>query len=174
MAAFPGKDSAKMLKNRKAKKDAPKKDDAPAAGSDVDGVIADLEASLGGTDEEVVEEEAVEEEVVEDVEDVDAVAADDAVGAEMGDEGAKVFASVLGMDEMTAQAVYNEAMALPELAEMSPEEMAKKIDNNYELLKSIIVSMGEKAAMAMQDSLNEPAPPPELAPPGAGELPPGM
>ena len=56
---------------------------------------------------------------------------------------------------------------MAELSDMSPEQMAKKIKGNYDMLKKIIMSMGEKAAMAMKDQMNQP-----MEMPG-GEMPAG-
>lgn len=96
------------------------------------------------------------------------IAADDAMSDTYGDDPVKVFADILELDELTAQAIYSEAMSLEELSEMSPDAMANKIKGNYDLLKKIMTSMGEKAAMAMQDELNQPmeAPPEMAGPPG--------
>ena len=60
---------------------------------------------------------------------------------------------------------------MAELADMSPEQMAKKIKGNYDMLKAIIVSMGEKAAMAMKDELNQPMAPPDMGAPEMGGAP---
>ena len=64
---------------------------------------------------------------------------------------------------------------MPELADMSPKEMADKIKGNYDMLKNIIVSMGEKAAMAMKEELNQPMAPPDMGPDmGGPPMGPGM
>jgi len=61
---------------------------------------------------------------------------------------------------------------MPELADMDAKQMAEKIKGNYDLLKAIIVSMGEKAAMAMKNELNQPMAPPEMG--GAPDMGPDM
>tara|TARA_R110000822_G_scaffold4148_14_gene17899 strand:- start:1574 stop:2107 length:534 start_codon:yes stop_codon:yes gene_type:complete len=177
MAPSPGYESAKMLKDRKKKKSAPAAD--PMGDDSVESVLAELDASLGaeeGVGEAMADEDMVAgEEAGLDSDMASAAGMDTGMGTGMdADAGAKVFADVLGMDEMTAMAVYNEAMSLPELAEMDAAAMADKINGNYELLKNILMSMGEKAAMVMQEQIAASPAPPEMAPPGAGELPPGM
>ena len=106
--------------------------------------------------EDIGSDEKVEETAV--AEDVEMGGATDAnmAGDDADKDPIKVFADVLDLDDITAQAVYNEAMAMADLADMSPEEMAKKIKGNYDMLKQIIMSMGEKAALAMKDQMNQP------------------
>ena len=188
------KGSAKMLKDRmkskKKKADKPEEADAEMKGGEEmseETMMAELEkiGGPGGKDEEV--EEVAETEVTESAE---MGAKDDAnmAGGDADKDPVKVFADVLDLDDITAQAVYGEAMAMADLADMSPDQMAKKIKGNYDMLKQIIMSMGEKAAMAMKDQMNQPmdmaggAPggpdmggPPMGAPaaPGPG-MPPGM
>jgi len=155
--------AAKRLKNLKKgkKSDKPEmdeKDDKPKAeakddkGGDKGGEksLADmLDEKMGG--EEEIEETAV-------TESVEMGGADDAnmAGGDAATDPVKVFADVLDLDDITAQAVYGEAMAMADLADMSPEQMANKIKGNYDMLKKIIMSMGEKAAMAMKDEMNQP------------------
>jgi hypothetical protein len=115
-------------------------------------MMAELKKAAGDDDKD---EEVEETEVTESVE---MGAKDDAnmAGDDPAKDPVKVFADVLDLDDITAQAVYGEAMAMAELADMSPEQMAKKIKGNYDMLKKIIMSMGEKAAMAMKDQMNQP------------------
>ena len=166
MAMSPAAKALKERKKGKSKKDAEPKDDAPKAeaeGGEALDAVAEFEAGLekdkGGEVEEVMEETTVAE-----------VAGGDE--APMGDDPTKVFGDVLELDDITAQAVYAEAMGMPELADMSPKEMAEKIKGNYDMLKSIIVSMGEKAAMAMKAELNQPMAPPDMG--GAPDMGPDM
>lgn len=166
MAMSPAAKALKDRKKSKSKKDEAPKDDAPkaeAGGGEMD-VMAEVEAMVEETDKgDKVE---VEEE---------AVAAETSGDAGMGEDPIKVFGDVLELDDITAQAVYAEAMSMPELADMSPKEMANKIKGNYDMLKNIIVSMGEKAAMAMKDELNQPMAPPEMGPDmGGPPMGPGM
>jgi hypothetical protein len=146
--------SAQMLKDRMKKKS--KKDDKPKSDEmsktddlNEETMMAELEKVAGGGE---MEEET---EVTESVE---MGAKDDAnmAGGDAAKDPVKVFADVLDLDDITAQAVYGEAMAMPELSDMSPDQMAKKIKGNYDMLKKIIMSMGEKAALAMKDELNQP------------------
>lgn len=146
--------SAKMLKDRMKKKS--KKDDKPKSDEmsktddlNEETMMAELEKVAGG---DKMEEET---EVTESAE---MGAKDDAnmAGGDAAKDPVKVFADVLDLDDITAQAVYGEAMAMPELSDMSPDQMAKKIKGNYDMLKKIIMSMGEKAALAMKDELNQP------------------
>jgi len=164
--------AAKRLKNlKKGKSDKPEmdeKDEKPKAEAkeekgDDKSLAAMLEEKMG--DEKV--EEVEETEVTETAE---MGAKDDAnmAGDDPAKDPVKVFADVLDLDDITAQAVYGEAMAMAELADMSPEQMAKKIKGNYDMLKKIIMSMGEKAAMAMKDQMNQPMD----MPPG-GDMPAG-
>ncbi len=154
--------AAKRLKNLKKgkKSDKPEmdeKDDKPKAEAKDDKGGEDMSEeemssaleSLGGGEEEV------ETSVTESAE---MGGADDAnmAGGDAAKDPIKVFAHVLDLDDITAQAVYGEAMAMAELADMSPDQMAKKIKGNYDMLKKIIMSMGEKAAMAMKDEMNQP------------------
>ena len=168
--------AAKRLKNLKKgkKSDKPEmdeKDDKPKADAEEEGgelteetMMAELKKAAGDDDKD---EEVEETEVTESVE---MGAKDDAnmAGDDPAKDPVKVFADVLDLDDITAQAVYGEAMAMAELADMSPEQMAKKIKGNYDMLKKIIMSMGEKAAMAMKDQMNQPM---EM-PPG-GDMPAG-
>ena len=124
---------------KSALKEHKKSMDKPEKGDDLDELLEGVEV------EEVVEDEPKEKKSEK-----------DDMGGDMGGDPVKVFVDVLDLDDMTAQAVYAEAMSLPELAEMSPEQMAKKIKGNYDMLKKIIMSMGEKAAMAMKDEMNQP------------------
>ena len=155
--------AAKRLKNlKKGKSDKPEmdeKDDKPKADAEEEGgelteetMMAELKKAAGDDDKD---EEVEETEVTESVE---MGAKDDAnmAGDDPAKDPVKVFADVLDLDDITAQAVYGEAMAMAELADMSPEQMAKKIKGNYDMLKKIIMSMGEKAAMAMKDEMNQP------------------
>ncbi len=155
--------AAKRLKNlKKGKSDKPEmdeKDDKPKADAEEEGgelteetMMAELKKAAGDDDKD---EEVEETEVTESVE---MGAKDDAnmAGDDPAKDPVKVFADVLDLDDITAQAVYGEAMAMAELADMSPEQMAKKIKGNYDMLKKIIMSMGEKAAMAMKDQMNQP------------------
>lgn len=154
--------AAKRLKNLKKgkKSDKPEmdeKDDKPKAEAKDDKggekSLADmLDEKMGGEEEvEEVEETSV-------TESAEMGGADDAnmAGGDAATDPVKVFADVLDLDDITAQAVYGEAMAMAELADMSPDQMAKKIKGNYDMLKKIIMSMGEKAAMAMKDEMNQP------------------
>ncbi len=158
--------AAKRLKNLKKgkKSDKPEmdekdeKDDKPKAEAKDDKGGEDMSEeemssaleSLGGGEEEVEETSVTES--------VEMGGADDAnmAGGDAAKDPVKVFADVLDLDDITAQAVYGEAMAMAELADMSPDQMAKKIKGNYDMLKKIIMSMGEKAAMAMKDEMNQP------------------
>lgn len=164
--------AAKRLKNlKKGKSDKPEmdeKDEKPKAEAKEDkgGDMSEEEMSkaledLGG------ETEVEETEVTETAE---MGAKDDAnmAGDDPAKDPVKVFADVLDLDDITAQAVYGEAMAMADLADMSPEQMAKKIKGNYDMLKKIIMSMGEKAAVAMKDQMNQPMD----MPPG-GDMPAG-
>jgi hypothetical protein len=146
-------------------KSPPKKEDGPDEGGGSLSEMLDEKLGEGGEEEEEIE-------VSETVE----------MGGEAGapaggdSDPIRVFSDVLELDDLTAQAVYGEAMALPELSEMEPEAMAKKIKGNYDMLKKIIMSMGEKAAVAMQDDMNQPmAPPagPDMGGPPMGGPPPG-
>ena len=158
--------SAKMLKERMKKKskkgDKPEMDDAKMKGekmSDEDAMMAGLEKAANRKDGADDKDEKVEEvEEIAVTEDVEMGGADDAnmAGGDADKDPVKVFADVLDLDDITAQAVYGEAMAMADLADMSPEQMAKKIKGNYDMLKKIIMSMGEKAAMAMKDQMNQP------------------
>lgn len=152
----------------KGEDDAPKKDDAPKGGETLsdDDMLASLEKAAGGGEKEETEEVEMTEEI-----DVGGGPADGAPDAGAEADPVKVFSDVLELDDLTAQAVYGEAMSMPELGDMSPEQMAKKIKGNYDMLKKIIVSMGEKAAMAMKDDLNAPPAPagPDMGGPPMGE-----
>ncbi len=157
--------AAKRLKNLKKgkKSDKPEmdekdeKDDKPKAEAKDDkggekSLAGMLDEKMGGEEEvEEVEETSV-------TESAEMGGADDAnmAGGDAAKDPVKVFADVLDLDDITAQAVYGEAMAMAELADMSPDQMAKKIKGNYDMLKKIIMSMGEKAAMAMKDEMNQP------------------
>lgn len=155
--------AAKRLKNLKKgkKSDKPEmdeKDDKPK-GEDVElteeVMMSELEKAAGSDKGDDKDEEVEETAVTESVE---MGGADDAnmAGGDAAKDPIKVFADVLDLDDITAQAVYGEAMAMAELADMSPDQMAKKIKGNYDMLKKIIMSMGEKAAMAMKDEMNQP------------------
>ena len=155
--------AAKRLKNLKKgkKSDKPEmdeKDDKPK-GEDVElteeVMMSELEKAAGSDKGDDKDEEVEETAMTESVE---MGGADDAnmAGGDADKDPVKVFADVLDLDDITAQAVYGEAMAMADLADMSPEQMAKKIKGNYDMLKKIIMSMGEKAAMAMKDQMNQP------------------
>jgi hypothetical protein len=156
--------SAKMLKERMKKKskkgDEPEMDDAEMKGDDTkkaeDVMMSELEKAADRKDDADEKDEEVEETAV--TEAVEVGGADDAdmAGDDADKDPVKVFADVLDLDDITAQAVYGEAMAMADLADMSPEDMAKKIKGNYDMLKQIIMSMGEKAALAMRDQMNQP------------------
>ena len=158
--------AAKMLKERMKKKskkgDKPEMDDAKMKGeemSDEDAMMAGLEKAANRKDDADDKDEKVEEvEEISVTEDVEMGGADDTnmAGGDAATDPVKVFADVLDLDDITAQAVYGEAMAMADLADMSPEQMANKIKGNYDMLKQIIMSMGEKAAMAMKDEMNQP------------------
>lgn len=146
----PGMDAAKKLKDfraKKMKKDEP--EDEPAEESEEESVeeaVAELPEEADDNVDEAPEAEVASEE---------GDGSDDEVGEE---EGAKLFADKLfDGDEMTGQAVYSEAMSMPEYAEMSAEDIAKKLDGNYDALKAIMLSMGQKAASAMKEAMNAPA-----------------
>ena len=162
------KDRMKSKSKSKSKKDdAPKGDDKKEAKKDEAGgtdVVADFDAAM----EEVRGDKGKDVEVEEGV----AVAAEAGPAGGMGDDPVKTFGDILDLDDITAQAVYAEAMAMPELADMDAKQMAEKIKGNYDLLKAIIVSMGEKAAMAMKNELNQPMAPPEMG--GAPDMGPDM
>lgn len=167
MAMSPAAKALKERKKGKSKKDEEPKDEAPKAeaegGEEVD-VVAEFDEAMKeaeGGDKVEVEESATVEEV-----------AGAGADAGMGEDPVKVFGDVLELDDITAQAVYAEAMSMPELADMSPKEMADKIKGNYDMLKNIIVSMGEKAAMAMKEELNQPMAPPDMG--GAPDMGPDM
>lgn len=175
MALSPAAKRLKDMKKGKKSDDAPKDeddapmtDDAPKGGETLsdDDMLASLEKAASDDDKG---EETEEVEMTEEVEVGGAPAGDAPDGAEA--DPVKVFSDVLELDELTAQAVYGEAMSMPELGDMSPEQMAKKIKGNYDMLKKIIVSMGEKAAMAMKDDLNQPPAPagPDMGGPPMGE-----
>ena len=148
--------SAKMLKDRmknKSKKDEkPEAEEADAKGGEEMSLSEMLEekASADGGTEEVEETEVAES--------AEMGAKDDAnmAGDDADADPVKVFAEVLDLDDITAQAVYGEAMAMADLSDMSPKQMAEKIKGNYDMLKKIIMSMGEKAAIAMKDEMNQP------------------
>ena len=156
--------SAKMLKDRMKKKskkgDEPEMDDGKMKGDDTelteDVMMSELEKAANRKDDADEKDEEVEETAV--TEAVEVGGADDAdmAGDDADKDPVKVFADVLDLDDITAQAVYGEAMAMADLADMSPEDMAKKIKGNYDMLKQIIMSMGEKAALAMKDQMNQP------------------
>ena len=156
--------SAKMLKERMKKKskkgDEPEMDDAEMKGDDTekaeDVMMSELEKAANRKDDADEKDEEVEETAV--TEAVEVGGADDAdmAGDDADKDPVKVFADVLDLDDITAQAVYGEAMAMADLADMSPEDMAKKIKGDYDMLKQIIMSMGEKAALAMRDQMNQP------------------
>ena len=165
--------AAKRLKNLKKgkKSDKPEMDekgDKPKAETKADDKGG--EKSLADMlDEKMSGEGEVEVEETEAAESVEMGGKDDAnmAGDDAAKDPVKVFADVLDLDDITAQAVYGEAMSMAELSDMSPEQMAKKIKGNYDMLKKIIMSMGEKAAMAMKDDMNQP-----MEMPG-GEMPAG-
>jgi Holliday junction resolvasome RuvABC DNA-binding subunit len=153
--------AAKRLKNlKKGKSDKPEMDEKDAkpkaeAKADEGGDMTEEEMNkaledLGGGETEIEETEVTES--------VEMGGKDDAnmAGDDAAKDPVKVVADVLDLDDITAQAVYGEAMAMAELSDMSPEQMAKKIKGNYDMLKKIIMSMGEKAAMAMKDQMNQP------------------
>ena len=152
--------AAKRLKNlKKGKSDKPEmdeKDDKPKAAAKEEGGDDMTEAEMNKALADLGGETEVEETEV--TETAEMGAKDDAnmAGDDPAKDPVKVFADVLDLDDITAQAVYGEAMAMAELADMSPEQMAKKIKGNYDMLKKIIMSMGEKAAMAMKDEMNQP------------------
>jgi hypothetical protein len=154
--------AAKRLKNLKKgkKSDKPEmdeKDDKPKAKAKDDKGGNDMsEEEMASALENIGGDEEIEETSV--TESVEMGGADDAnmAGGDADKDPVKVFADVLDLDDITAQAVYGEAMAMADLADMSPEQMAKKIKGNYDMLKKIIMSMGEKAAMAMKDQMNQP------------------
>lgn len=155
---------ASMLKERKkakADKDKPEDKDSEE--------VLDGPPEFGAKDDEPKDDKPKSEDKPKDE------PKDDPAGDPMaGGDPVKVFADILEMDDMTAQAVYAEAMSMPDMAEMSPEQMAKKIKGNYQVLKDILTSMGEKAQMAMQDDLNKPMDMPEgPGGPGPGDLGPG-
>lgn len=176
MALSPAAKRLKDMKKGKKSDDAPKPDDAPkgddkpAEGGDMPSLSEMLDKEAGGGAKEETEEVEMTEEV-----DVGGGPASDAPDAGAEADPVKVFSDVLELDELTAQAVYGEAMSMPELGDMSPEQMAKKIKGNYDMLKKIIVSMGEKAAMSMKDELNQPPAPagPDMGGPPMGEPAPG-
>ena len=151
--------SAKMLKDRmknKSKKDEkPEAEETDAKGGEElteETMMAELEKAAGGDDKvEEVEETEVTESAEMGAKDDANMAGDDADA-----DPVKVFAEVLDLDDITAQAVYGEAMAMADLSDMSPKQMAEKIKGNYDMLKKIIMSMGEKAAIAMKDEMNQP------------------
>ena len=149
--------SAKMLKDRMKKKskkgDEPEMDDAKMMGGDDKSLADMLDEQMGDEGEKVEETEEVEVAEAADMGDKDDA---NMAGDDPAKDPVKVFADVLDLDDITAQAVYGEAMAMADLADMSPEDMAKKIKSNYDMLKQIIMSMGEKAAIAMRDEMNQP------------------
>ena len=167
--------AAKRLKNlKKGKSDKPEmdeKDDKPKADAEEEGgelteetMMAELKKAAGDDDkDEEVEETAV-------TESVEMGAKDDANmgGDDPAKDPVKVFADVLDLDDITAQAVYGEAMAMADQADVSTEQQAKKIKGNYDMLKKSIMSRGEKDAGAMKDQMNQPMD----MPPG-GDMPAG-
>lgn len=164
-------DTAKMLKERKksmSKKPDEKKGDEGGDELTEETMMAELEKAAKGGDD-AGEGEAEVEVSAEEGAETDANMGG-GEGAEAGNEDpVKVFADVLEMDDLTAQAVYGEAMSMPELGEMSPDQMAKKIKGDYQMLKKILMAMGEKAAMAMNDELSKPSDmPADVGAPGGG------
>lgn len=152
-----------MLKERKKAKS--KKDEAPEDGkSAVDDMLGDLGKDSGVEESKPKDEKPKDEKPEGD--DAKSDAAPSSQAPDAGGDPVKVFVDVLDMDEMTAQAVFAEASSMPELSEMDPAQMAKKIKGNYDLLKKIITSMGEKAKMAMDEQLNQPMDMPDMGGPG--------
>ena len=182
MAMSPAAKALKDRKKSKSKKGEKPKDDAPKAeAADIEVTEDDMKV-VGDTLDKMAAEELGDANKDMDKADEDMAKADaDMAGADMagadadmgaGEDPVKVFSDVLDLDDITAQAVYAEAMGMPELADMSPKEMAEKIKGNYDMLKNIIVSMGEKAAMAMKAELNQPMGPPDMG--GAPDMGPDM
>ncbi|MDF1699553.1 MAG: hypothetical protein P1V36_00135 [Planctomycetota bacterium] len=153
----PGMDAAKKLKDfraKKMKKDEPEDEPAEESGEESGESVEEAVEELPAESDEGVDE-APEAEIPSE----EGEGSDDE-GSE--EEGAKLFADKLfDGDEMTGQAVYAEAMSMPEYAEMSAEDIAKKLDGNYDALKAIMLSMGQKAASAMKEAMNAPAEMPE-------------
>jgi hypothetical protein len=168
MAAYgnPGKQLADDLRKRKKKKNAPEEAEAPEASAEVAESDKELKSAADAVDE-LLGENAVTPT------DADEGGVTAAPPAEGGDP-AEVFAEALGMSPEMAQAVYNEAMNMPELSEMSPEQMVKEIDGNYEMLKKLIQGVSERAEMAMQAAMEAPMPPPDMGGPGGAPMGPDM
>ena len=162
----PGYDSAKMLKEHRNKKkgkseDMPEDVEEPKADDSADDAGGGLEDMLDALDGDDVGGAG-------DDESPDVGGAPEGEDKGLSGEGPEdhqgmieSFAKVLDMDPTTAEAVHAEAMTMPEYAEMSGEDIAKKIKGNYEALKKILESMGEKAALAVKDQMNQPMEMPE-------------
>tara|TARA_A100001201_G_scaffold53499_1_gene52466 strand:- start:106 stop:660 length:555 start_codon:yes stop_codon:yes gene_type:complete len=149
--------SAKMLKDRMKNKS--KKDEKPEAEEvEAKGGEEMSEEEFSAKISEITDSGEEEVEETEVAESAEMGAKDDAnmAGDDADADPVKVFAEVLDLDDITAQAVYGEAMAMADLSDMSPKQMAEKIKGNYDMLKKIIMSMGEKAAIAMKDEMNQP------------------
>lgn len=171
--------AAKALKDRKKSKskkgEKPKDEAAEVEVTEDDLKVADETLSkmaADASDDAGKELEDADKDMAKADADMADADADMAAGDAAADDPVKVFSDVLDLDDVTAQAVYAEAMGMPELADMSPKEMANKIKGNYDMLKNIIVSMGEKAAMAMKAELNQPMAPPDMG--GAPDMGPDM
>ena len=161
MAAYDvGIELADDLRKRKKKKNAPEEDATPTASAEVAESDKELKSAADAVDELLGETTVTPA-------DTDEGGAAAAPPAEGGDP-AEVFAEALGMSPEMAQAVYNEAMNMPELSEMSPEQMVKEIDGNYEMLKKLMQGVSERAEMAMQAAMEAPMPPPDMGGPGGG------
>ncbi len=176
MAMSPAAKALKDRKKGKSKKDEEPKDEAAEVEVTEDDLkVADETLSkmaADASDDAGKELEDADKDMAKADADMADADADMAAGDAAADDPVKVFSDVLDLDDVTAQAVYAEAMGMPELADMSPKEMADKIKGNYDMLKNIIVSMGEKAAMAMKAELNQPMAPPDMG--GAPDMGPDM
>ena len=164
MAAEQGKLLADDLRNRRrakkkkddapegapegAPEDAPESADSPAV-TEMAQTADELEKLLGDTDE-AADKDATPGEA-------ETGAGADATAATTGEEDpVSVFADGLDLDSAVAQAMYTEAQALPDLAELSAQQMVDKIDGNYDLLKLLIERMSERAELIMLEAMHTP------------------
>lgn len=169
MAAYDaGNELADDLRKRKKKKNAPDETETTETTPDATESEQELKSAADAVDELLGESTAKPDDAGEG----GPAEPTTAVTAEGGDP-AQVFADALGMSPEMAAAVYNEAMGMPELAEMTPEQMVKEIDGDYELLKKLFQGVSERAELAMQEAMEAPMPPPDMGGPGAGMPGPG-
>lgn len=92
-------------------------------------------------------------------------------GGDMGAAGVQVLADVLGVSTEKAQALMDAAQQMPNLAGMSPEQLAAELSSNMNLRMQLEKNIGAGEDMVKRKSMSEgpmSAPPPmEPTPPGA-------